>query len=100
MGGSVGLRNHSRGLGCRLAYDVSQTSSGTAHSRVVTRYNSALTGQALGRCRRMRSLYCYLGGNFAEGEDDGRGLRLGQGGMRVCPTFTHLVTQPVEGLAL
>src|SRR5215813_14009822 len=47
-----------RGLGCRVAYDVLQTGTGTAHSKVVTRCKSALTGQELGRWRRMRSLYC------------------------------------------
>jgi len=44
----------------RTAYDVSQTGSGTAHSRVVTRCNSALTGQELGKWRRIRSLYCLI----------------------------------------
>jgi hypothetical protein len=34
--------------------------AGTADNRAVTRYKSALTGQELGRWRRMRSLYCLI----------------------------------------
>ena len=49
-----------RGRGCLAAYDVLQTGSGTAHSRVVTRCNSALTGQELGKWRRILSLYCLI----------------------------------------
>jgi hypothetical protein len=39
-------------------HDVLPTGTGTAHSNVVTRCTRALTGQELGRGRRMRSLYC------------------------------------------
>jgi hypothetical protein len=39
------------------AYDVLLPSTGTAHSKVVTWGKRALTGQALGRWRRLRSLY-------------------------------------------
>src|SRR4029453_1948017 len=40
------------------SYDVLPTGTGTAHSKVVTRCKRALTGQELGRWRRIRSLYC------------------------------------------
>jgi hypothetical protein len=49
-----------RGRGRLAAYDVLQTGSGTAHSRVVTRCNSALTGQERGKRRRTLSLYCLI----------------------------------------
>src|SRR2546423_369980 len=49
-----------RGMGRLAAYDVLQTGAGTAHSRVVTRCTSALTGQALGRWRSILSLYCLI----------------------------------------
>src|SRR5215467_13648044 len=38
--------------------DVFTTGSGTTDNRAVTRCKSALTGQELGRWRRIRSLYC------------------------------------------
>ena len=38
--------------------DVFNAGTGTAESRVVTRGQSALTGQDVGRWRRIRSLYC------------------------------------------
>ena len=41
-------------------YDVLLTGTGTAHSKVVTRYKRALTGQELSRWSRMRSLYCLI----------------------------------------
>src|SRR5215813_5280073 len=42
-----------------MAYqDVFITGSGTRYNKAVTRCSSALTGQELGRWRRMRSLYC------------------------------------------
>jgi hypothetical protein len=49
-----------RGMEGIAAYDVLQTGSGTAQSKVVTRCNSALTGQELGRWRRILSLYCLI----------------------------------------
>src|SRR5215510_9465963 len=48
------------GMGRLAAYDVLQTGSGTAHSRAVTRCKRALTGQELGRWRRILSLYCLI----------------------------------------
>jgi hypothetical protein len=38
--------------------DVFNAGMGTANSRVVTRCKRALTGQDVGRWRRIRSLYC------------------------------------------
>jgi hypothetical protein len=38
--------------------DVFKAGPGMAVSSVVTRCNSAVTGHEVGRCRRMRSLYC------------------------------------------
>ena len=38
--------------------DVFNAGPGTAESRAVTRAKSALTGQEVGRWRRIRSLYC------------------------------------------
>jgi hypothetical protein len=45
-----GLRHH----------DVLPTGTGTAYSKVVTRYKRVLTGQELGKWRRIRSLYCLI----------------------------------------
>src|SRR6266581_5797016 len=38
--------------------DVSKTGAGTRESKAVTRCRSPLTGQDVGRWRRIRSLYC------------------------------------------
>ena len=38
--------------------DVFNAGTGTAESRAVTRARSDLTGQDVGRWRRIRSLYC------------------------------------------
>src|SRR5713101_8838685 len=46
-----------RGWG-RPPHDVLSTGRGTRASKAVTRCSSALTGQELGRWRRIRSLYC------------------------------------------
>jgi hypothetical protein len=59
-------------------HDVLTAGSGTRESKAVTRCSSALTGQALGRWRRIRSLVLFdLGCHFEEGEDHRRGLGLG-----------------------
>ena len=43
----------------RMAHqDVFTAGTGTAESRAVTRAKNALTGQDVGRWRRIRSLYC------------------------------------------
>src|SRR5215467_1108298 len=44
--------------GQRALQDVFSAGTGTAESRVVIWDKRALTGQAVGRCRRIRSLYC------------------------------------------
>ena len=41
--------------------DVWTRGRGTADNKAVTRCQSALTGQELGRWRRIRSLYCLIG---------------------------------------
>src|SRR5215510_15120063 len=42
----------------RPYHDVLTAGSGARYSKAVTRCSSALTGQELGRWRRIRSLYC------------------------------------------
>ena len=42
----------------RRAQEVFKAGTGMAVSNVVTRCNRALTGHEVGRCRRIRSLYC------------------------------------------
>src|SRR6185295_1713851 len=46
--------------GCRRPQEVFNAGTGIAVSNVVTRRNSALTGHDVGRCRRIRSLYCLI----------------------------------------
>ncbi len=57
--GSVGPQTASRGRGRMAHQDVCTRGTGVV-SRAVTRWKSALTGQALGRGRRIRSLYCLI----------------------------------------
>src|SRR5215813_2473979 len=48
---------HGRGI---PHHDVFTLGSGTRYSKAVTWCRSPLTGQELGRCRRIRSLYCVI----------------------------------------
>src|SRR4029453_12807973 len=56
--GNIGVKAVSSSWAGFSHYDVLPTGTGTAHSKVVTRCKRALTGQGLGKWRRIRSLYC------------------------------------------